>query len=297
MVDKVGHFFGEAYRGVAKGFMGVLKDSKFYEEGVLTPEEFIIAGDYLTQKCPTWKWCSANSLQSIKPVEYLPKEKQFLMTTVRCPRRARDYEKSNQTTEKVIDDEWVETQVDFYKDRKKDEVVDIDIIDDNKKQIVIDNQTNSLGIEVDESNGIEVDNDNGIEANDDYIVVEEEQSNVINTRTYDVTVTYDFYYRVPRMWLKGYNENGIPLSDSEISEDIMKEYIEKTVTFEPHPLTGVRSVSIHPCKHSVLLKRMIENFEMAGKKLEVHLAVVLLLKFLHSVVPTIQYDFTMDIDF
>jgi ubiquitin-like-conjugating enzyme ATG3 len=295
MVDKVGHFLGESYRHVAKGFMSVLKDSKFYEEGVLTPEEFIKAGDYLVQKCPTWKWCSANTLQNIQPVEYLPKEKQFLITTVRCPRRARDYEKSNQTTENVIEDEWVETHVEFFKDRKKDEIVDIDI-DDGKKQVVIDNNVQSDGIEIDD-NGIEVDGGNGIEVQEDYIVVEEDSTNVIKTRTYDVTVTYDFYYRVPRMWLKGYNENGIPLSDSEIKEDIMNEYIEKTVTFENHPLTGIRSVSIHPCKHSLLMKKMVENFEIGGKKLEVHMAIVLLLKFLHSVVPTIQYDFTMDIDF
>jgi ubiquitin-like-conjugating enzyme ATG3 len=293
MVDKVGHFFGEAYRGVAKGFMGVLKDSKFYDEGVLTPDEFVKAGDYLVQKCPTWKWCSANTLQNVKPVDYLPKEKQFLLTTVRCPRRARDYEKLNQTTESMLDDEWVETQVDFYKDRKKDQIVDIDA--EEKKQIVIDNRVNNNDVEIDESGGIEV--DNGIEIQEDYIVVEEDSPNVIKTRLYDVTVTYDFYYRVPRMWLKGYNENGIPLSDSEISEDIMKEYIEKTVTFENHPLTGIRSVSIHPCKHSLLMRKMIENFEAAGKKLEVYMAIVLLLKFLHSVVPTIQYDFTMDIDF
>lgn len=35
--------------------MGVLKESKFYEKGVLTPEEFLIAGENLTHKCPTWE--------------------------------------------------------------------------------------------------------------------------------------------------------------------------------------------------------------------------------------------------
>jgi ubiquitin-like-conjugating enzyme ATG3 len=61
--------------------------------------------------------------------------------------------------------------------------------------------------------------------------------------------TYDFYHIVPRMWLKCYNENGIPLSDSEIKEDIMNEYIQKTVTFENHPLTGIRSISILTIQH------------------------------------------------
>jgi ubiquitin-like-conjugating enzyme ATG3 len=298
MVDKVSHFLGQKYREVASGFMNVLKDSKFYEEGVLTPEEYIYAGDYLTQKCPTWKWCSANTLQNIKPAEYLPKEKQFLTTTVRCPRRARDYEKSNKTTEKLIEDDWIETNTEFFGKRKQNEIIDIDNIENTNKPIVIQNNVNDLDIEVVEDD-IEKQENNDIEVvNEDYFVVEDEQnSNVINTRTYDVTITYDFYYRVPRMWLKGYNEMGVPLSDIEISEDIMPEYLEKSVTFEAHPSTGVRCVSVHPCKHSLLMKKMIENFEIAGKKLEVYMSIVLLLKFLHSVVPTIQYDFTMDIDF
>ena len=37
-------------------FMGLLKDSKFLEQGVLTPEEFVLAGEHLTHKCNTWKW-------------------------------------------------------------------------------------------------------------------------------------------------------------------------------------------------------------------------------------------------
>jgi ubiquitin-like-conjugating enzyme ATG3 len=35
--------------------MGVLKESKFLESGKLTPEEFVLAGDQLTHKCPTWR--------------------------------------------------------------------------------------------------------------------------------------------------------------------------------------------------------------------------------------------------
>ncbi len=53
MMDKFGHSIGEYYRTVAKKFMSELKESKFYEKGVLTPKEFEFAGDFLTQKCPT----------------------------------------------------------------------------------------------------------------------------------------------------------------------------------------------------------------------------------------------------
>jgi ubiquitin-like-conjugating enzyme ATG3 len=137
------------------------------------------------------------------------------------------------------------------------------------------------------------------EVKDDAFIVEviDDDDNVLKSRTYDVTITYDFYYRVPRLWLIGYSENGMPLSDNEVKEDIMLEYIDKTVTIEKHPCMGVKSISIHPCKHSMLIKKMISNFEKAGKTLEVEKSIILFLKFLSSVVPTIKYDFTLDIDF
>jgi len=34
--------------------MGTLKDSVFIEKGMLTPEEFVQAGDHLVHKCNTW---------------------------------------------------------------------------------------------------------------------------------------------------------------------------------------------------------------------------------------------------
>lgn len=327
-MDKIGNFFGEAYRSVAKNVMGVLKESKFYTEGVLTPEEFVAAGDFLVQKCPTWKWCGSTSANT-KQVDYLPEDKQYLVTTVPCPRRARDYEKSHKTTEQINEDDWVEPLPDVYRRKANDDApIDLESQLDSQKAksaknanlVVVDNnavdtaQRGMEGIEISEedlennnTNNNLINVNNSVVANKeneqhfDFIVVEddddEENQNVIKTRTYDVSVTYDYYYRVPRMWLTGYDENGNPLSDEEIKEDIMLDYIDKTVTIELHPHANVKSISIHPCKHSLLLTKMIENFEHNGKRLEVHMSVLLFLKFLHSVVPTIEYDFTMDINF
>jgi hypothetical protein len=43
--------------GLAEFLAPVLKQSQFTEKGVLTPEEFVLAGDNLVYKCPTWEWC------------------------------------------------------------------------------------------------------------------------------------------------------------------------------------------------------------------------------------------------
>lgn len=54
-----------------------LTTSIFREAGVITPEEFIEADDFLVHHCPTWRWATGDETK-IKP--YLPKEKQFLIT-------------------------------------------------------------------------------------------------------------------------------------------------------------------------------------------------------------------------
>jgi hypothetical protein len=63
----------------------VLTESHFADRGVLTPEEFVAAGDQLVHKCPTWSW-SAGDASCRRP--YLPADKQFLITrNVPCLRR------------------------------------------------------------------------------------------------------------------------------------------------------------------------------------------------------------------
>jgi ubiquitin-like-conjugating enzyme ATG3 len=44
-----------AYVSAMTPLMGTLKESKFFEKGVLTPEEFLIAGNNLIDKCKTWE--------------------------------------------------------------------------------------------------------------------------------------------------------------------------------------------------------------------------------------------------
>jgi len=63
-------------------------ESQFKEKGVLTPKEFIIAGDQLVNMCPTWEWRAAADDKHKK--SELPDDKQYLYTRVPCQKRVKD---------------------------------------------------------------------------------------------------------------------------------------------------------------------------------------------------------------
>ena len=63
--------------------------STFRQTGQVTPEEFVLAGDYLVYKFPSWSWSKASS--PAKQVAHLPEDKQYLITRgVPCHRRLDD---------------------------------------------------------------------------------------------------------------------------------------------------------------------------------------------------------------
>eukprot|EP01083_Nonionella_stella_P122096 367162_1 len=137
---------------------------------------------------------------------------------------------------------------------------------------------------------------------------EEPEDNIVRTRTYDISITYDKYYQTPRVWLRGYDEHQQPLTSAQMLEDISSEHANKTATVEYHPhLPNVLCASIHPCRHAQVMKKFIDmstsgNTESAEEKtpggdrrgVTVSDYMFLFLKFISAVIPTIEYDYTLE---
>eukprot|EP00761_Pharyngomonas_kirbyi_P002906 gb/GECH01002910.1/.p1 GENE.gb/GECH01002910.1/~~gb/GECH01002910.1/.p1 ORF type:complete len:300 (+),score=106.40 gb/GECH01002910.1/:1-900(+) len=293
------------FKGVAEFFTPVLAQSHFQEKGVLTPDEFVQAGDLLVTKCPSWSWASG---ESDKQREFLPKEKQFLITKgVPCARRAKALEEeANMDVEHDLGDGWIETNA----NKDEEEIGEIkDDQDKTEKQNTSNNNDSEPVINKDDEDG---DNEDGDipdmdDLEDDGIVEDEATLSVSNqntetndgdgfvkTRSYDLSITYDKYYQTPRIWLSGRDENGDPLSSNQILEDIYADYANKTVTIEKHPHLKMTTASIHPCRHASVMKKMVDRLADSGKYVRVDLYMFLFLKFMSAVIPTIEYDTTIN---
>lgn len=61
------------------------------------------------------------------------------------------------------------------------------------------------------------------------------------------------------------------------------------------PYLGCRMLTIHPCKHSDVLKRFIDESKGKGTKIKPHMSLIIFLKFMSSVMPTVSYDQSIDV--
>ncbi|KAI9249893.1 autophagocytosis protein [Sporodiniella umbellata] len=278
----------------------VLKDSKFKETGCITPEEFVAAGDFLVYKCPTWRW--EKGLEE-KKKDYLPTDQQFLVTRhVPCLCRAKQMEYNEEDLETQVPDEeeWMYTHSNRV--TKTMEEVAQNVMTEEEEEAQTRSVLEKLDLntlpDLDEIPNMEdiPDMDDQIEEEEDPAVEYNPNDKVLQVRTYDVFITYDKYYQTPRMWLFGYDEQRRPLTSAQVFEDVSQDYVQKTVTIETHPHLSLHLASIHPCKHAEVMKKIIERMahndrEEEGLRVDQYL--ILFLKFLSSVVPTIDYDHTI----
>ena len=296
---RVGSVMG-TLRGWRESLAPTLKESAFLERGVLTPDEFVRAGDELVFRCPAWAWEGGGAKS------YLPADKQYLVTrNVPCPTRVADMEESLGLLQEDggdgDEDDWLVSTI--LKDKPPVED-DFDILDDQGEVI---EKTEPKVAEKGEEDNEYADMD---DYEDDNVLVDDAAAspaaaddNLLQVRTYDLSITYDKYYQTPRVWMVGRSAQGQPLSGKEMLQDVMTDYANKTVTIEAHPHVAGPHASIHPCKHGKVMKTIVQNLisqkgegeeGMEGPSIEMYLFIFL--KFVSSIIPTIAYDFTMEVN-
>ncbi|KAA6388261.1 MAG: hypothetical protein EZS28_016213 [Streblomastix strix] len=95
----------ENVKGGIRGIAKIPTKSTFLQDGKLTPDEFVEAGNRLKFKCPCWQWAPGDPQ---KALSYLPPEKQFL-SIMHIPYRSRVSNVTDQKEEALSgeSDEWV----------------------------------------------------------------------------------------------------------------------------------------------------------------------------------------------
>jgi ubiquitin-like-conjugating enzyme ATG3 len=279
----------------------VLTESQFLERGMVTPEEFVRAGDQLVRSSPSWTWESGEE-NSRRP--YLPPNKQFLMTRsvpslqrVSTMQASTVYNESAEENEGGAGEAWCLS--DFSKQKAENLDADIDFVDASDlgtSSAAADTTQAAKPPAVPSDEYLDME-DTSLGLDSATILKPDVSSSVatVKVRRYDVSITYDNYYRTPRVWLHGYNEDGSPLEPERIFEDVMQDYAKRTVTIDPHPHLSRSEASIHPCRHGPAMLNILNALKESGNTPSVDQYLFIFLKFIQSVIPTIEYDYTIDV--
>ncbi|KAB8221805.1 autophagy-related protein 3 [Aspergillus novoparasiticus] len=246
----------------------VSRTSTFRNTGQITPEEFVLAGDYLVYKFPSWSWADASN--PAKRVSYLPPGKQFLVTRgVPCHRRLNDNfagdaghddelvrDMLSGGTGGVDDDGWLRTGGgQDSADRQENRIKDVRTVD----------ESGNMGEREEDEDEIP---DMEDEDDDEEAIIREPASGTTQpTRTYNLYITYSNFYRTPRLYMSGYLSPSEPLPPHLMMEDVVGDYKDKTVTLEDFPWYdgNVKMASVHPCRHASVMKILLDRADAALK--------------------------------
>jgi ubiquitin-like-conjugating enzyme ATG3 len=333
-----------AFLTTREALSSVQSASAFLEKGTLTPDEFVAAGEALVFSAPSWQWARADAGSERA---FLPADRQFLVTRgVPCLARAAEAARRFRGEREAVlvrveggTTDWVVEggEAGGGEDGEDDEG---------------EGDLTGGGGAAAAAAAAEEDDDDGygdlaafvdarlVLPRDPAVVAVRASSSstsssstpgpshavssaaaVRRARRYDLSITYDKFYACPRVYLRGWAEEGSSSSSSspgllgspppplltpeQMLEDIMEEYAQRTVTIEAHPQVPSLGphVSIHPCRTPAAMKRVIDALtgggegeggegNGGGEPLRVESYLILFLKFMQAVVPTINYDFT-----
>ncbi|OJJ95313.1 hypothetical protein ASPACDRAFT_127384 [Aspergillus aculeatus ATCC 16872] len=263
----------------------ISRTSTFRTTGQITPEEFVLAGDYLVYKFPSWAWADASSPG--KRVSYLPAGKQFLVTRgVPCHRRLNDDFAGDAGREEEIvrdmlfgdgaeggDEEegWLRTGGGASSSSPAQggsaaggRIGDIRTVDEAGN---VADHADQEEEEEDEEDIPDMED----EDDDEEAIIREPvgKSSGLSTptRTYNLYITYSNFYRTPRLYLSGYLSPSEPLPPPLMMEDIVGDYKDKTVTLEDFPWFdgNVKMATVHPCRHASVMKTLLDRADAALK--------------------------------
>ena len=333
-MSNVIHQMGDALRSAVAAVTPVTIGSQFKEKGQLTCDEFVEAGDQLVQKFPSWQWQAAHCdfAKSHLPKQ----KQFLITRNVPCTNRVLDLDTMLNAGAQDEDgfclpamgsdgeeqdgvEEIGGPYVAANTTSNNSGIAPADVGGCGLGAFIIENHTDQLNVASSGYSSVAcrpqcveqappmmnefADIDDLLQAEKapqaQTVVVGDSDgldARTVRHRTYDLSITWDKYYQTPRMWLFGYDESGIPLSPRDVFQDILTEYAEKTVTIDPHPCTGLPTASIHPCKHALVMKKVVDGWVKSGVEVRHDLALFVFLKFISGVIPTINYDFTMDIE-
>jgi len=271
------------YKSLAEKVLPDLKTSNFVQTGMLTKKEFQITGNYLIQNDPLWEWQKEGVC--------------LIKRRIRCTRE----EIKEDTTDNGDSNSF---NVYSYKSSSLNAPQNITNANTNTNTNT-ENMTNNTHITQDNrvEDGFESDDSMGMSyLEDDSLIYADEASlsalpkTIDTAHYYDITITYDDYYRTPRIWFQGTNTSGKFLEDHEIYNDFDVEKTKVSLTMEEHPIIAMNVVSVHPCKHAHAMKRMFvfeqERQKDQDEEITIEKYLVHFLKFVSCVIPQLSFDLT-----